>query len=254
MHRAILGLALSVWPLAADVNEDLLTAARQGNLEQVKALLDKGAQIETKTRHGITPLFFAARNGHAEVVTYLLSKGAKADVTDTFYGMSAVGSAMEKGDMAIIRALIQGGAKDPSLLSMALRSKDTELLKLILESGPQPAMQLNGALITAEQQGLSEAAALLKAKGAAVPKLEEALLQSYAGKYDMDGTAWTVVYKEGKLSATGPQTFPLTALDEKTFQVGTFSGVNFVFQNEGGKVTGFSFRQGARVMNAKRAE
>ncbi|MDX2154489.1 MAG: ankyrin repeat domain-containing protein [Bryobacteraceae bacterium] len=254
MHRVILGLALCLLPLSADINEDLLTAARNGDLEQVRALVEKGANIETKTRHGITPLYFAAKNGHEAVVTYLISKGANADVTDTFYGMSAVSSAMPKGNMNLIRALIAGGAKDPNLLSIAVNKKDAGLLKLILDRGGMPQTQLNAALISAERSQAAELVALLKEKGAVLPSVPPEKLQSYAGKYSMEGTEWVLEFKDGKLMSSKPQAFELTPLDETTFQPGTFAGVTFTFQSEGGKPSGFVFKQGARTMNAKRVE
>lgn len=42
----------------------------------VSLLVDKGANIESKTRDGLTPLHCAARSGHEAVVDMLLEKGA----------------------------------------------------------------------------------------------------------------------------------------------------------------------------------
>lgn len=42
----------------------------------VALLLDKGANIESKTRDGLTPLHCAARSGHEQVVDMLLERGA----------------------------------------------------------------------------------------------------------------------------------------------------------------------------------
>src|SRR5947209_5684527 len=84
-RRICLILAIAIPLLAADVNEELLDAARKGDLVSVKALLAKGAAIETKTPYGQTPLYLAAMNGRADVVEFLLDKGASTDVRDTFY-------------------------------------------------------------------------------------------------------------------------------------------------------------------------
>lgn len=42
----------------------------------VSLLIEKGANIEAKTRDGLTPLHCAARSGHEQVVDMLLERGA----------------------------------------------------------------------------------------------------------------------------------------------------------------------------------
>jgi ankyrin repeat protein len=42
----------------------------------VSLLLEKGANIESKTRAGLTPLHCAARSGHEQVVDMMLERGA----------------------------------------------------------------------------------------------------------------------------------------------------------------------------------
>ena len=83
-------LCAAAFGQAPAADDDLLTAARKGDLPGVKALLEKGAALEAKSRYGQTPLFFAARNGHEEIVKFLLAKGASAEVNDTFYSMIVV--------------------------------------------------------------------------------------------------------------------------------------------------------------------
>ena len=43
----------------------------------MKLLLEKGAELETKSNNGQTPLSWAAENGHSAVAKLLLEKGAK---------------------------------------------------------------------------------------------------------------------------------------------------------------------------------
>ncbi len=55
-------------------------AARSGNLNLVKILIERGADPNAKIRGvWVTPLSWSAENGFADVVNYLLDKGAEAD-------------------------------------------------------------------------------------------------------------------------------------------------------------------------------
>lgn len=67
---------------AADPAEDLLAAAKKGKNAQVRALLDRGANLEAKDRDGRTPLMLAAQYGRVETVRLLLAKGAQPGARD----------------------------------------------------------------------------------------------------------------------------------------------------------------------------
>src|SRR5438132_13009401 len=99
-------LAAAFFLCAAELNQDLLDAARQGDLPAIKSLLEKGAALETKTPYGQTPLYLAAMNGHEEVVKFLLDKGASIDVRDTFYKAPMLGFVMQRKHYAIAKMLI----------------------------------------------------------------------------------------------------------------------------------------------------
>lgn len=71
-------------------------AAKWGKVNMVSLLLDKGANIESKTRDGLTPLHCAARSGHEQVVDMLLERGAPissktkvSNITVTLYVCAA---------------------------------------------------------------------------------------------------------------------------------------------------------------------
>jgi hypothetical protein len=51
-------------------------AAKWGKTNMVSLLLEKGANIESKTRDGLTALHCAARSGHEQVVDMMLERGA----------------------------------------------------------------------------------------------------------------------------------------------------------------------------------
>ncbi|MFH1115295.1 MAG: ankyrin repeat domain-containing protein [Pseudomonadota bacterium] len=65
------------------MNEELLRAAETGSLEQVKSLLAKGADVNAKTRLGITVLMAAVRTGNLDLVKFLVDNGADVNAPGT---------------------------------------------------------------------------------------------------------------------------------------------------------------------------
>src|SRR5580698_905776 len=135
MHRlACLVLAIAATLFAWDLNDDLLNAAREGNLDTVKSLIEKGAAIEAKTPYGQTPLYLAAMSGHQTVVQFLLDKGARTDVTDTFYKASMLDFVMQRKHYAVAKLIIAKGNGNPDAQLKAV-SDNAELLQAVLEKG-----------------------------------------------------------------------------------------------------------------------
>ena len=84
LSACILLLAPAAW--AQEANEEFFAAARRGDVAAVKALLDKGVDVNAKTHYGATALSYACDKGHTEVVRLLLDRGADPNSKDTFYG------------------------------------------------------------------------------------------------------------------------------------------------------------------------
>jgi AraC-like DNA-binding protein len=64
-----------------DINR-YLRYAQEGNIQQVKNMLKKGASVDSQDRYGWTALMCAAHNGQFVVVKHLLSIGADVSVVD----------------------------------------------------------------------------------------------------------------------------------------------------------------------------
>jgi hypothetical protein len=94
----------------ADVNDDLFNAAQGGDAQKVKAMLEKGADINyhDKIVLGHTPMTIAAAWGHTEVVRLLLDRGASVNQQD--------------GD-------------DTSALQCAASTVESEMVKLLIDRG-----------------------------------------------------------------------------------------------------------------------
>jgi ankyrin repeat protein len=98
--------------LSDDLGDELLAAARKSDVEAVRALLAKGADVNAKTSYGQTPLFFACDRGNLRIVTMLLDKGANVNAKDTFYNTTALTWAAMKKRIDVVKLLLDKGAED----------------------------------------------------------------------------------------------------------------------------------------------
>ncbi|MCC6392933.1 MAG: PQQ-binding-like beta-propeller repeat protein [Bryobacterales bacterium] len=135
MLRRIWLLPVSALALfASDPDEDLLSAARKGDLAAVKSLLQNGAPIETKTSYGQTPLYLAAMNGHEDVARFLLDQGAKTDIRDTFYKAAMLDFVLMRKHTGVARLLIaKSSAGVDQLLDQVSGSGNAELVQAVLD-------------------------------------------------------------------------------------------------------------------------
>lgn len=132
--------AYFVYPL----NNDLLYAAREGDLPQMETLFRKGADPNARGEQWWTPLTAAAERGQLPAVAWLLDHGA------------AVNQLEGGGNSALFYAAFQGHG---------------DVADLLLRQGADPNLKGGGRqnlspLMIAEQQGHLELAARLRAGGA----------------------------------------------------------------------------------------
>ena len=91
--------------LAMDVKQDnlnsqLVEAAILGNMQQVKQLIAKGADVNARNRSGDIALIRAAEDGYTEICKLLISKGANVNAYD-YYGFTALIQAAANGHKEI---------------------------------------------------------------------------------------------------------------------------------------------------------
>jgi ankyrin repeat protein len=72
-----------------------LWASRNGHIDTVRQLAERGADVNTKGYGGMTPLHHAASNIHGDVLNGLLELGAAVDCEDDV-GNQALHWACEK--------------------------------------------------------------------------------------------------------------------------------------------------------------
>lgn len=88
----------------------LHVAVKAGQLEVVRELLARGAQVDAVGDSGSTPLHLATQGGHLEIVKILLASSAQIDLVDGLEH-SPLYQAVGFGKSEIIKVLLAGGAK-----------------------------------------------------------------------------------------------------------------------------------------------
>jgi cytohesin len=87
----------------------LLLAARQDDVASAKLLLAAGANVNDTAPAGTTALVVATHSDSAGVATLLLEAGA--DVNDAGAGYTALHAAVLRGNVGLVKALLERGAK-----------------------------------------------------------------------------------------------------------------------------------------------
>lgn len=129
-----------------DLCTDLMRAAENGDADAVRALLSKGADVNARTKHGITALMLAAKEGRLEIVKLLIGAGANVNAGFATHHMGAVTTlvfALRSRKDEVILALIEAGAElnpaeigGPTPLMQAIHDPgDPALIKTLLEKG-----------------------------------------------------------------------------------------------------------------------
>ncbi len=96
-------------------------AARRGDLELVRSLVERGADPKAGDENDWTPLEEAARNGHLEVVRFLVEHGARlrpvAPGSTLLPGSTPLHEAALGGHLDVVSFLVEHGA-DPNVLNI----------------------------------------------------------------------------------------------------------------------------------------
>ena len=116
-------------------------ACRKGHLEVVKYLVEKGEGIHAKNKYGNIPLYLACQHGHLEVVKYLVEKGADVNAKNK-YGNTPLHYACREGHLEVVKYLLKKRAdvnaaeKDGIIpLHWACEKGHLEVVEYLLEKG-----------------------------------------------------------------------------------------------------------------------
>ncbi|MEK6408106.1 MAG: ankyrin repeat domain-containing protein [Acidobacteriota bacterium] len=260
-QKILLALVL-LCPLTAsaqDANEEFFAAARKGDAAALKALLDKGVDVNAKTRYGATALSYACDKGHIDVVKLLIERGADVNVKDTFYGEVPLGWALSHGHAQVVKLLLDKGAAGSERALMAgVQEGNVEIVKAVVEKGGVKLETLNNALRRASSGANKEIVELLKKAGAVAAEVtvDPDVLKSYAGLYKNEQVGELAIeIRDGKLAGrvSGQGWFTTSAISKNTFAILEVEAT-IAFNIEGDKVTGLALSQGGANFVFKRVE
>ncbi len=105
------------------LNEQLLQAAEQGSLNEVKMLLAKGAELNAKDNRGRTALMMAVLRKKPDIVKFLIDRGTDVKAKDKD-GQTVLSLALGKNQPEIVQYLKAHGAKLPKVLVCACFGSD----------------------------------------------------------------------------------------------------------------------------------
>jgi len=120
-------------------NEAMEEAARGGQLEIIKLMIEKGANNFDRVMNS------AARKGHMDIVKFMIDKA-------TAYGFNwAMRIASIEGQMEIVKLMIENGADDfNNSMASAAKGGRMDIVKLMIEND---ADDFNAAMISAAKGG-----------------------------------------------------------------------------------------------------
>ena len=134
-------------------NMDFFQICRRGTIEEVRAAIENGADVNAKQQSGQSALFSAVQNKNLDVVSLLIKKGADVNARDNegFTVLMMVAS-MIPDPIPIMRELIDNGAdlnsqdKEGETALMfaaeAMQGKESEkVMSFLLDSGANPNLK-----------------------------------------------------------------------------------------------------------------
>jgi len=89
-------------------------ASKEGHIEIVRLLIEKGVKLEPASSNRSTPLMIAAEKGYIEIARLLIDKGANSNVQDSD-GRTALFYATKMNQLRIVRLLLERGIDTESV-------------------------------------------------------------------------------------------------------------------------------------------
>lgn len=156
-------------PLFA-LDTGLVIEAASGNIERVRLLLEKGANVHAEEDHALR---YSAEYGRLEMVRLLLEKGADIHARDD----EALRYSAMNGHLEVVRLLLEKGANirayEDETLRLSAKNGHIEVVRLLLEKGANINAREHEALCFSARNGHYEVVRLLLEYGSWNDSLRE---------------------------------------------------------------------------------
>jgi ankyrin repeat protein len=200
----------------------LRTASRHGYIESVELLVAKGADVNIPSDH-TTPLIAAARFGHTDIMAILIDAGADVNARNS----GALLDALQSGQEHAVAFLEAKGAKkltlkrltdafvevcNPRIYRFRAHDFDREkAFKVLLDRGADVNAYDSSAVLDALRYGHKETVALLEAKGANKPTLEQLTdvlieVRGHPGRWHFESAVQMLLDRGADDNAANPET------------------------------------------------
>ena len=131
-----------------DMEHPLAAACQDENIDEVKNLIARGAEVNAKEKYrGITPLFIAVENGGKALVEILIRYGAKVNVRDS-ERRTPLMRLDDDAEEGLVELLVQNGAKldltdtwGNTALKLAADGRESKTVRALIAAGANVNIQ-----------------------------------------------------------------------------------------------------------------
>jgi len=225
VSTVITSLALTALLWSTPSESPVADAAQRGDLDAVRALLTRGADVNAAQGDGMTALHWAALEGKEDMIAVLLYAGANPESTTRLGAYTALHLASRSGNTGAVAALLEGGANPNAMattgvtpLHFAAAAGSAETIAALADAGADidalEAASDQTPLMFAAAAGRTAAVSALLERGANVGVTSRVVdFQAYAQADGKDRRRrqelMTAVRKaKGEVDAEAPRTDP----------------------------------------------